>query len=322
MRRALVCGAGGFIGHHLVRRLKAEGCWVRGVDLKPPVFSATEADEFVICDLREPYDVGQVLDGRFRDIFQLAADMGGAGFVFTGDNDADILSNNALININVLARARVCDPDRIFFASSACVYAEDPLTPYCIEGSEYPANPDSDYGWEKLFSERLYAAHHRNYNIGIRIGRFHNIFGPEGTWQGGREKAPAAICRKIAEAHDGDEIEIWGDGQQQRSFLYIDEAIEGMLRLMASRCPRPLNIGSDEMVSISLLVGMVASIAGKRIGRRYVPGPQGVRARTSDNSLIEQELGWRPTTRLYLGLEKTYRWVEEQVRREQKVEAA
>ena len=318
MRSAIVLGAGGFIGGHLVKRLKAEGAWVRGVDLKRPEFGPTAADEFLLGDLRDPTFCAEALAREPDEIFQLAADMGGAGFVFTGAHDADIMHNSAAINLNVLGVARDRRyGSRIFYSSSACIYPEynqmDPDNPRCAETDAYPAAPDSEYGWEKLFSERLYAAFARNYGLNCRVARYHNIFGPEGTWSGGREKAPAAICRKVAEAPNGGEIEVWGDGRQTRSFLYVDECVEGTLRLARSDVLEPLNIGSDEMVSINDLVALVAEIAGKRIEVRHIDGPQGVRGRNSDNNLIADRLGWAPSAKLRSGLERTYEWVKEQV---------
>ncbi|MBW1700410.1 MAG: NAD-dependent epimerase/dehydratase family protein [Deltaproteobacteria bacterium] len=319
MRSALICGAGGFIGHHMEKQLKAEEFWVRGVDLKFPEFSETGADDFVIGDLRDAHFCKQIVDRRFDEVYQFAADMGGAGFVFTGENDADIMHNSALINLNMLEACYRRNVKRIFYSSSACIYPEfnqmDPENPNCEESSAYPAQPDSEYGWEKLFSERLYLAFHRNYGMQVRIARYHNIFGPEGTWDGGREKAPAAICRKVAVAQDGDEIEIWGDGKQTRSFLYIDECIEGTIRLMRSNWTGPVNIGSEEMVTIDQLADIVMKLAGKKLSKRYIPGPLGVRGRNSDNRLIEKKLGWRPSWTLEKGLKITYCWIEEQVRR-------
>ena len=321
MKRVLVLGAGGFIGHHMVRRLKKEGFWVRGVDLKYPEFSKVEADEFVIGDLRDPHLVEKVIDQKFDEIYQFAADMGGAGYVFTGDNDAAIMHNSALINLNVLETCRKTGNKRIFFSSSACIYPkynqEDPDNPNCAEDSAYPAMPDSEYGWEKLFSERLYLAYHRNYGMEVRIARYHNIFGPEGSWNDGREKAPAALCRKVAVAKlkGLDYIEIWGDGKQTRTFLYIDECLEGTVRLMRSDWTGPVNIGSEEMVTINQLAEMIMEIAGVKLKIKHVPGPQGVRGRKSDNRLIFRKLGWKPSMPLRKGLEITYRWIEEQVRK-------
>ena len=319
MKRALVCGAGGFIGSHLVKRLKKEGFWVRGVDLKYPEFGKTAADDFVIGDLRDQVVCKSITDIPFDKVYQLAADMGGAGFVFTGDNDADIMHNSGLINLNILEACRKRNVKQIFYSSSACIYPEynqrDPNNPKCSEDSAYPAAPDSEYGWEKLFSERLYLAFHRNYGMEVRIARYHNIFGPEGTWQGGREKAPAALCRKIAIAPDGGEIEIWGDGFQTRSFLYIDDCLEGTLRLMRSNFAGPVNIGSEEMVTIKELAMMIMEIAGKKLKLKHVPGPLGVRGRNSDNQLIKENLRWAPSISLEEGLRKTYPWIEEQVER-------
>ena len=318
MKRALVCGAGGFIGSHMVKRLKKEGFWVRGVDLKFPKFSETEADDFVIGDLRDPSLCRDIVDMRFDEVYQFAADMGGAGFVFTGENDADIMHNSAMINLNMLDACYRRNVKRIFYSSSACIYPkynqEDPDNPMTAEDSAYPAFPDSEYGWEKLFSERLYLSYHRNYGMEVRIARYHNIFGPEGSWNDGREKAPAAICRKVAMAEDGGEIEIWGDGKQTRSFLYIDECVEATIRLTRSDWTGPVNIGSEEMVSINQLAEMIMDIAGKKLTIKNIPGPLGVRGRNSDNRLIYEKLGWRPTQPLIEGLKKTYVWIEEQVK--------
>lgn len=319
MKRALVCGAGGFIGNHLVTRLKQEGYWVRGADLKYPEYSATAADDFIIADLRDLGNCRAIIDCRFDEIYQLAADMGGAGYIFTGENDAHVMHNSATINLNILDTASKRNCKRIFYSSSACVYPEhnqqDPDAPITSEASAYPANPDSEYGWEKLFSERLYLAYHRNLGMEVRIARYHNIFGPLGTWTGGREKSPAAICRKIAEAPDGGAIEIWGDGEQTRSFLFIDECIEGTLRLTRSNYLGPVNVGSEEMVSINQLADMVMSIAGKSLRKRHIPGPTGVRGRNSDNQLIRKVLDWEPSMHLRNGLEQTYWWIEGQVHR-------
>ncbi len=316
--KALVCGAGGFIGSHLVKRLKGEGFWVRGIDLKYPEFGETAADDFLIGDLRDPSICTHAIDMPFNEVYQLAADMGGAGFVFTGDNDADIMHNSALINLNVLEACHKRNIKRIFYSSSACIYPEynqmDPDNPKCSEDSAYPAAPDSDYGWEKLFSERLYLAFHRNYGMAVRISRYHNIFGPEGTWRGGREKAPAALCRKIASTPDGGEVEMWGDGVQTRSFLYIDDCLEGTLRLMRSDFTGPVNIGSEEMVSINQLTTMIMEIAGKKLKIKHVPGPLGVRGRNSDNRLVLEKLGWGPSISLMEGLKRTFSWIEKQVK--------
>ena len=316
---ALVCGAGGFIGSHLLKRLQRDGYWVRGVDLKYPEFSPTPADDFVIGDLRDPDVCQRVVDRPFDEVYQLAADMGGAGFVFTGENDADIMHNSALVNLNMLEACRHQNVGRVFYSSSACMYPEhnqmDPDNPNCAEDSAYPANPDSEYGWEKLFSERLYLAFARNHGLEVRIARFHNIFGPEGTWCGGREKAPAALCRKVAEAEDGGSIEIWGDGSQTRSFLYVDECVEGVLRLTRSDFQGPVNIGSDEMVTINGLAELIGGIAGKRLELEHIPGPLGVRGRNSDNRLIAEKLGWKPDQPLREGLERTYEWIEGEVSR-------
>ncbi len=320
-KTALVCGAGGFIGGHLVKRLKDEGYWVRGVDLKCHEFSDTCADEFFKLDLRSERNCITVLTldniyHKFDEVYQLAADMGGAGFVFTGEHDLEIMHNSAMINLNFVNNSHKYE--KIFYSSSACAYPEhnqlDPDNPKCSEDSVYPAAPDSEYGWEKLFSERMYLAMMRNKGVPVRIARFHNIFGTNGTWEGGREKAPAAFCRKVAEVEDGGEIEMWGDGKQTRSFLYIDECLEGIRRLMCSDFTGPVNIGSEEMVTINQLLGYVAEIANKKIGIKHIDGPLGVRGRNSDNELIKKELGWEPTYDLRKGLQQTYRWIEKQVR--------
>ena len=315
-KKVLVCGAGGFIGGHLVKRLKGEGHWVRGVDVKRNEFAPTAADEFTVGDLRHPEVVRTALKG-IDEVYQLAADMGGAGYIFTGDHDAAVMHNSATINLNVLEFGREAGVKKYFYSSSACIYPAhnqtDPDNPNCTEDSAYPAAPDSEYGWEKLFSERLYASYQRNHGFEIHVARFHNIFGPQGTWQGGREKAPAAICRKVAETPDGGEIEIWGDGKQTRSFLYIDECVEGVVRLMNSDFAGPVNIGSEEMVTINQLAEMAMEIAGKKLRIRHIDGPLGVRGRNSDNRLIRQKLGWAPSASLRKGLEATYRWIEGQV---------
>jgi GDP-D-mannose 3', 5'-epimerase len=318
MKTALVMGAGGFIGSHLVKRLKAEGYWVRGVDLKSPRYAPSAADDFIVGDLRQADVCQRAIDRNFDEVFQLAADMGGAGFVFSGANDADIMHNSAQINLNVLELLSVKKPGVVFYSSSACMYPEhnqlDPNNPNCAEDSAYPANPDSEYGWEKLFSERLFLAYQRNKGINVRIARFHNIFGPEGSWNDGREKAPAAMCRKIAMAPSSDgKIEMWGDGTQTRSFLYIDECLEGVLRLTRSEFVGPVNIGSDEMVSLNQFAAMIMQIAGKQVGINHIPGPLGVKGRNSDNRLIKEKLQWAPSTPLSEGLAKTYHWIAAQV---------
>ena len=316
-KKALVCGAGGFIGSHLVKRLKKEGFWVRGVDLKYPKFSETEADDFINGDLRDPAVARDAVDCRFDEVYQLAADMGGAGYIFSGENDAAVMHNSALINLNVLEACHRRNTRRIFYSSSACIYPEysqrDPANEGLKEDTAYPAAPDSEYGWEKLVSERLYMSFHRNYGMEVRIARYHNIFGPEGAWNDGKEKAPAALCRKVAMASEEGSIEIWGDGKQTRSFLYIGECLEGTTRLLRSDFMGPVNIGSDEMVSINGLAAMIMKIAGKKLSLEHVPGPLGVRGRNSDNALIEERLGWRPAEPLARGLEKTYPWISTQV---------
>ena len=318
MKRALVLGGGGFIGSHLARRLKDEGFWVRVVDLKKPSYSETAADDFIVGDLRDINVCKLALEGGFDEVYQLAADMGGAGYIFTGEHDADVMHNSAQINLNILHLGSAGGVSRIFYSSSACIYPEhnqlDPDNPICSEGSAYPAAPDSEYGWEKLFSERLYLSYARNYGMTVRIARFHNIFGPEGAWNNGKEKSPAALCRKIAAQSDNDEMEIWGDGLQTRSFLYIDECLEGVLRLMRSDFEGPVNIGSEEMIAINQFAYMIMDIADKKITIRNIPGPIGVRGRKSDNRLIAQKLGWAPSQSLREGLEKTYHWIEKQVK--------
>ena len=328
MKKAIVMGAGGFIGSHMVKRLKSEGFWVRGVDLKQPEFSESQADDFVIGDLRKESLVKQVIDENIDEVYQFAADMGGAGFVFSGENDADIMHNSALINLNICHIATQKKVGRVFFSSSACMYPEhnqiSTTNPNCKEDSAYPAAPDSEYGWEKIFSERLYLAFQRNYGLTVRIARYHNIFGPEGTWNNGKEKAPAAMCRKVASVTDGESIEVWGNGQQTRSFLYIDECIEATLRLMRSDCEEVLNIGSEEMVSINQLAELVIGISKKNISIHNIDGqefidkyghkcPIGVNGRRSDNTLYEQHMGWKVSEPLIVGLQKTYNWINTQV---------
>lgn len=350
MKTALVLGAGGFIGSHLVKRLKEEGFWVRGVDLKYPEHWETFADDFIIGDLRDPEIVKSVirLDGvqgypqkysrlkgaftdtlQFDELYQLAADMGGAGYIFTGDNDANVMHNSALINLNVAHEASKQDVKRVFYSSSACMYPEhnqvDPNNPNCEESSAYPANPDSEYGWEKLFSERLFLAFNRNYNLNVRVARFHNIFGPYGTWNGGKEKAPAAMCRKAALAKSGDSLEVWGDGLQTRSFLYIDECIDAVLKFMRQdEFLGPVNIGSEEMVTINDLANMAIELSKKYINIHNIEGeefkskygfscPVGVRGRNSDNKLYKEHMKWEPTQPLYEGMRKTFEWINKQV---------
>ena len=316
MKKALVCGGGGFMGGHLIDRLKKEGYFVRGVDLKENEYGNTKADEFIIGDLKDPRITEEVVKGM-NEVYQLAADMGGAGYIFTGENDAAVMHNSALCNLNVLEATQKAGVQKIFYSSSACIYPEynqlDPDNPKCSEGSAYPAAPDSEYGWEKLFSERLYFAYQRNTGINVKVARFHNIFGPQGTWTGGKEKAPAALCRKIAEAENGGTIEVWGDGKQTRSFLFIDECIEAIRRLMESDFSGPVNIGSEEMISINDFAKMVIDISGKSISIKNIPGPTGVRGRNSDNKLIREKLGWEPSLPLRKGMEITYNWINQQV---------
>jgi len=324
-RKALVCGAGGFIGGHLINRLKDEGFWVRGVDLKENEYGNGNADEFIVGDLRNPELVADVVTNDIDEIYQLAADMGGAGFVFTGENDAAIMHNSALINLNVLEEAKQKKVKKIFYSSSACMYPEynqlDPDNPKCSEDSAYPAAPDSEYGWEKLFSERLYLTYNRNHGIEVRIARFHNIFGPQGTWEGGREKAPAAVCRKVAMVPQNGEIEIWGDGKQTRSFLIVHECVDGIRRLMESDFSGPVNIGSEEMISINDFAKMVIGISGKSISIKNIKGPTGVRGRNSDNALIKEKLNWTPSQPLKTGVQETYDWIVSQIEKKQKLES-
>ena len=340
-KTALVLGAGGFIGSHMVKQLRSEGYWVRGVDLKHPEYCASHANEFVVGDLRDTRFVSRCvrftgyLGNFYRDIvdkfaepfdeiYQFAADMGGAGFVFTGENDADIMHNSVSINLNVLEEQRKLNEiteqnkTKIFYSGSACMYPEhnqlDPDNPDCREESAYPANPDSEYGWEKLFSERLYFAYNRNHGIPVRVARYHNIFGPEGTWDGGREKAPAAICRKVAKLPEsGGSIEVWGDGLQTRSFLFVDECIEATRRLMDSDFMGPVNIGSEEMVTINQLVDIAAKVAEKKVSKNHIDGPLGVRGRNSNNDLIRENLGWNYSQTLEEGIRKTYKWIRTQI---------
>lgn len=316
MKTALVLGAGGFIGSYLVKKLVQEGYWVRGVDLKAPDHWQTFADHFVIGDLRDPHVVESVMDKKFDEVYQLAADMGGAGYINTGDNDADVMGNSILINVNVLKRAEILGIKSILFSSTACVYPEynqmDPDKINCKEDSVYPAAPDTEYGWEKLFSERLYLAYNKNYKMKNKVVRYHNVYGPYGTWDGGKEKAPAAICRKVAKATD--EIEIWGNGEQHRSFLYIDECIKATVDFYRQdKYFEPINIGSERNVSINKLVDIVCKIAGKKLTKKHVPGPLGVHARTSDNNLIKQVLGYAPDENLEYGLEQTYTWIQGEI---------
>lgn len=319
-KTALVCGAGGFIGGHLVKRLKKEGFWVKGVDLKEHEYAKTAADDFIVGDLRDSRLVEQVIDRPFDEVYQLAADMGGAGYIFSGEHDADVMHNSALCNLNVIYESQKKGVKKVFYSSSACVYPEynqlDPNNPKCSEDSAYPAAPDSEYGWEKLFSERMYSSFGRNYKINVRIARFHNVFGPEGAWNNGKEKSPAAMCRKIAEAPDGGTIEVWGDGEQTRSFLHIDECLEAMRRFMDSDFSGPINIGSEEMITINGLAKLAMDIAGKNLNIEHIDGPLGVRGRKSDNNLIRQKLGWAPSQPLRIGLEKTYKWIDEQVKKQ------
>lgn len=315
-KRILVSGGGGFIGGHLVKRLKEEGFWVRVCDLKHNEYSNSAADEFIIGDLTDPVVAREVVAGT-EEIYQLAADMGGAGYIFTGDNDAAVMHNSASINLNIAEAAHKAGVKKIFYSSSACMYPEynqmDTDNPKCSEDSAYPAAPDSEYGWEKLFSERLFLAYMRNYGIQVRIARFHNIFGEEGTWNDGKEKAPAAVCRKVAEAVEGGSIEIWGDGLQTRSFLHVHECLEGVRRLMESDFTGPVNIGSEEMISINNLAKLVMDIAGKSLTIKNIKGPVGVRGRKSDNKLIREKLSWEPSWTLRKGLERTYPWILQQV---------
>jgi nucleoside-diphosphate-sugar epimerase len=312
-KKILVIGAGGFIGGHLVSKLKSLGHWIRGVDLKYHEFKESDADEFIVADMRNQISVSEVITSDIEEIYQLAADMGGAGFVFTKENDADILHNSALINLNVLNECVKKNIKKIFYSSSACMYPEknqlDPLNPKCSENTGKEGPPDSCYGWEKLFSEIVYDAYARNYGIDVKIARFHNIFGPYGTWTGGREKAPAAICRKVKEAENNTFIEVWGTGEQTRSFLYIDECVEGILRLMESKFSGPVNIGSEEMISINDFAKMIIRISGKNLQIKNIEGPVGVNGRNSDNTLIKEKLDWKPTQPLENGIKILYNWI-------------
>jgi nucleoside-diphosphate-sugar epimerase len=317
-KKALVCGAGGFIGGHLVNRLKDEGYWVRGVDIKQHEYRQTAADDFVQGDLREQDFCRKITqDMQFDELYQLAADMGGAGYIFTGEHDAVVMHNSATINLNMVEEAKKTAIKKVFYSSSACIYPSsiqaETNNPGLKETDAYPAGPDSEYGWEKLFSERMYMSYARNFGMEVHIARFHNIFGPYGTWDGGREKAPAAMCRKVAETANSGEIEIWGDGEQTRTFLYVDECLEGIRRLMESKVSGPVNIGSDELISINGLAEMTMGIAGKKLSFKYIPGPLGVRGRSSDNTYIQNALAWRPATKLIDGMKATYRWIAEQV---------
>ena len=317
MKTALVLGAGGFIGGHLVSHLvKKLGYWVRGVDIKQHEYDNCPAHDFVLADLTEQQHYPAIFDRKFDEVYQLAADMGGAQYIFTGENDANIMYNSALINLNVVHWCMKTNVGCVFFSSSACVYPAynqtDPDNPKCSEDTVVNVfAPDSNYGLEKITSERLYLAFNKNYGLNVRIARFHNIFGPMGTYVGGKEKAPAALCRKIAMANDGECIEMIGDGKQTRSFLYVDECIEGIMRLMRSDFIGPVNIGSEEMVTINQLVDYISEIAGKTIGVNHIEGPQGVRGRNSDNKLIYEKLGWKPSQPLKVGLMETYKWINE-----------
>ena len=322
MKKILILGGCGFIGGHLSKRLTEEGHFVRNVDIKRHEYFTVFNSEWFQGDLRDPrfvFDVMSLPEGSFDEVYQLAADMGGAGYIFSGDNDANVMHNSALINLNVLDSAIRTGVKKVFYSSSACIYPEhnqlDPDNPNCEESSAYPANPDSEYGWEKLFSERLYLAYNRNYGLDVRIARFHNIFGPYGTYKGGKEKAPAAICRKVAETPYGGNIEVWGDGNQTRSFLYIDECLDGISKLMESDFIGPVNIGSDEMVTINVLTQYIIEISQKMLNIHNISGPTGVRGRNSDNTLIKEKLNWEPSEPLFDGLIKTYNWITEQIKK-------
>jgi len=317
MKKILVCGAGGFIGSHLVEKLKEQGNYVIGVDLHYPLYSSTKADVFYLMDLREQENVRKLITRDIDEIYQLAADMGGAGYIFTGEHDADIMHNSCQINLNVLDAMVKANVKKVFYSSSACMYPshnqEDPDNPLMAEDSAYPANPDSEYGWEKLFSERLYMTYAKNYGFDVRIARFHNIFGPHGSWDNGKEKAPAALCRKVALCKDGGVVDVWGPGNQTRSFLFIDECVEGIQRIMNSNYTKPVNLGSTRMISINDLVKLIALLNGKNIDIRNIDGPRGVMGRNSDNKLIKEVIGWVPDEDLESGLIKTYKWIDEQI---------
>ena len=317
MKKILVCGAGGFIGYHLVRDLKNQGHYVIGADIKRPLYAPTDADEFYVYDLRSPELVEKLITSDIAEIYQLAADMGGTGYIGIGNHDSDIMHNSAIINLNVVHEACKKGIKKILYTSSACVYPErnqtDPNNPLCSEDTVYPAEPDTEYGWEKLFSERLYFAHRKNHSIDAKVVRLHNVFGPQGSWNDGKEKAPAALCRKVAECLDGGQIEIWGPGTQTRSFLYIEECLKGLQMIMSSNIDQPVNLGSERMISINDLALLIAGIAEKQLTIQNIDGPVGVMGRTSHNKLIEELLGWRPDENLEYGLEYTYNWIKGQV---------
>lgn len=318
MKKILVCGAGGFIGSHLVEKFKSQGHYVIGADLKYPEYSESTADKFYIMDLRNPRNVEYIINSDIDEVYQLAADMGGAGYIFTGEHDADIMHNSAMINLNILNEMQKKGVKNVFYSSSACMYPShnqtDPDNPLLSEDSAYPANPDSEYGWEKLFSERLYMSYARNYGMRVRIARFHNIFGPKGSWNNGKEKAPAALCRKVAMCEYGGTIDVWGPGTQTRSFLYIDECIEGIQRIMQSDCEVPLNLGSQRMISINDLVMLIASFNTKKVSIRNIEGPMGVMGRNSHNKLIIESINWAPIENLEYGLLETYNWINQQIK--------
>ena len=315
MKKILVCGAGGFIGGHLVTSLKQQGHHVVGADIKQHEYKKTDADEFHVMDLREQKNVRQIITADLDTVYQLAADMGGAGYIFTGENDADIMHNSAMINLNIAEEMVLKGVKNVFYTSSACMYPshnqEDPLNPLLSEASAYPANPDSEYGWEKLFSERMWMSFARNYGLRVRIARLHNVFGPLGSWNNGREKAPAALCRKVAQSTG--EVEVWGPGNQTRSFLYVDECIEGIHRIQASDYGSPLNLGSERMISINDLVRLISKAANKPVLIKNIPGPQGVMGRNSHNELIRQHVGWAPADNLEHGISMTYQWISQQL---------